>query len=271
MDDSVELKPLQQEFNLALLNGEEISFAADDLYIPPNALKIFLESFEGPLDLLLYFIRKQNLDILDINVLEITNQYVRYIDLMEKIQFDLVGEYLVMAAYLTEIKSRMMLPKEFDDENEEEDPRSELIRRLQEYERYKEASNKIEELPRVNRDFYIASSALPEFESKENLPSVDLSQIAQVFAELIERQKLNVSHVIEFEKLSTREKMSYILDLLVNEKYLDFFKICLIEEGKIGIIVNFLAMLELVKDSLITLIQSEDFGQIHLSAKEEIH
>ena len=132
-------------------------------------------------------------------------------------------------------------------------------------------THKIEKLPRVNRDFYIASSALPEFESKENFASVDLSQIAQVFAELIERQKLNVNHVIEFEKLSTREKMSYILDLLVNDKYLDFFKICIVEEGKIGIIVNFLALLELVKDSLITLIQSEDFGQIHLSAKEEIH
>ena len=121
MDNSTELKPLQQELNLAVLNGEEISFPADDLYIPPNALKIFLESFEGPLDLLLYFIRKQNLDILDINVLEITNQYVRYIDLMEKIQFDLAGEYLVMAAYLTEIKSRMMLPKENDSEDEEND------------------------------------------------------------------------------------------------------------------------------------------------------
>ena len=264
-------QPKQAEFNLAIVNGEEVSLPSDDLYIPPNALKIFLESFEGPLDLLLYFIKKQNLNILEIDVSRITDQYVQYIELMEKIQFDLVGEYLVMAAYLTEIKSRMMLPKEFDDENEEDDPRAELIRRLQEYERYKEASNKIEKLPRVNRDFYIASSALPEFESKENLASADLSQIAQVFAELIERQKLNVNHVIEFEKLSTREKMSYILDLLVNDKYLDFFKICIVEEGKIGIIVNFLALLELVKDSLITLIQSEDFGQIHLSAKEEIH
>ena len=264
-------QPKQAEFNLAIVNGEEVSLPSDDLYIPPNALKIFLESFEGPLDLLLYFIKKQNLNILEIDVSRITDQYVQYIELMEKIQFDLVGEYLVMAAYLTEIKSRMMLPKEFDDENEEDDPRAELIRRLQEYERYKEASNKIEKLPRVNRDFYIASSALPEFESKENFATVDVSKIPQVFAELIERQKLNVNHVIEFEKLSTREKMSYILDLLVNDKYLDFFKICIVEEGKIGIIVNFLALLELVKDSLITLIQSEDFGQIHLSAKEEIH
>ena len=158
MDNSVELKPSQQEFNLAVLNGEEVSFPTDDLYIPPNALKIFLESFEGPLDLLLYFIRKQNLDILEINVLEITNQYVAYIDLMEKIQFDLAGEYLVMAAYLTEIKSRMMLPKESDSEDEEDDPRSELIRRLQEYERYKTVSKKIDSIPRVGRDFFVASS-----------------------------------------------------------------------------------------------------------------
>ena len=264
-------QPKQAEFNLAILNGEEVSLPSDDLYIPPNALKIFLESFEGPLDLLLYFIRKQNLNILEIDVSRITDQYVQYIELMEKIQFDLVGEYLVMAAYLTEIKSRMMLPKEFDDENEEEDPRSELIRRLQEYERYKEASNKIEELPRINRDFYIASSALPEFELKENLPSVDLSQIAQVFAELIERQKLNVSHIIEFEKLSTREKMSKILDLLIKEKNIEFHKLCEIKEGKIGIIVNFLALLELAKDSLIKIIQSKDFGIINLSSKDEVH
>ena len=131
-------QPKQAEFNLAILNGEEVSLPSDDLYIPPNALKIFLESFEGPLDLLLYFIKKQNLNILEIDVSRITDQYVQYIELMEKIQFDLVGEYLVMAAYLTEIKSRMMLPKEFDDENEEDDPRAELIRRLQEYERYKD-------------------------------------------------------------------------------------------------------------------------------------
>ena len=180
MDNSVELKPSQQEFNLAVLNGEEVSFPTDDLYIPPNALKIFLESFEGPLDLLLYFIRKQNLDILEINVLEITNQYVAYIDLMEKIQFDLAGEYLVMAAYLTEIKSRMMLPKESDSEDEEDDPRSELIRRLQEYERYKTVSKKIDAIPRVGRDFFVASSGLPEFESSQKLPEVDLNKLSQI-------------------------------------------------------------------------------------------
>ena len=271
MDNSTELKPLQQELNLAVLNGEEISFPADDLYIPPNALKIFLESFEGPLDLLLYFIRKQNLDILDINVLEITNQYVRYIDLMEKIQFDLAGEYLVMAAYLTEIKSRMMLPKENDSEDEENDPRSELIRRLQEYERYKTVSKSLDEMPRAGRDFYLASSALPEFESSKNLPNVDLDQLSNVYAELVQRQKLSASHVIEFEKLSTREKMSYILDLLIKEKNIEFHKLCDLKEGKIGIIVNFLALLELAKDSLIRIIQSKDFGIINLSSKDEVH
>ena len=271
MDNLSGIQPKQAEFNLAILNGEEVSLPTDDLYIPPNALKIFLESFEGPLDLLLYFIKKQNIDILQIDVSKITDQYVQYIEMMEKLQFDLVGEYLVMAAYLTEIKSRMMLPKEFDDEGEEGDPRAELIRRLQEYERYKEASNNLESMPRVNRDFFIASSALPEFESKESLPTIEISQLSKIFTELVERQKLNISHIIEFEKLSTREKMSHILELLVKDKFLDFSKICNSEDGRIGIIVNFLAMLELVKDSLITIIQSEDFGQIHLSAKEEIH
>lgn len=271
MKKEQEKNPRQSEFNLATINGEQILLPHDDLYIPPNALKIFLESFEGPLDLLLYFIRKQNLDILDINVAEITNQYVEYIELMEKLQFDLAGEYLLMAAYLTEIKSRMMLPVETAEDELEDDPRAELIKRLQEYERFKTASMKIESMPRINRDFFSASTALPEFESKEALPSLELEKLSNIFYELLEKQKLRGSHIIEFEKLSTREKMSYILDLLVNDKYLDFFKICIVEEGKIGIIVNFLALLELVKDSLITLIQSEDFGQIHLSAKEEIH
>ena len=271
MDNSAELKPSQQEFNLAVLNGEEVSFPTDDLYIPPNALKIFLESFEGPLDLLLYFIRKQNLDILEINVLEITNQYVAYIDLMEKIQFDLAGEYLVMAAYLTEIKSRMMLPKESDSEDEEYDPRSELIRRLQEYERYKTVSKKIDSIPRVGRDFFVASSGLPEFESSQKLPEVDLNKLSQIFSELLQRQKLSASHIIEFEKLSTREKMSKILDLLIKEKNIEFHKLCEIKEGKIGIIVNFLALLELAKDSLIKIIQSKDFGIINLSSKDEVH
>ena len=158
--------PRQSEFNLATVNGEQVFLPHDDLYIPPNALKIFLESFEGPLDLLLYFIRKQNLDILDINVAEITSQYVEYIELMEKLQFDLAGEYLLMAAYLTEIKSRMMLPIESEEDDLEEDPRAELIKRLQEYERFKTASLNIESLPRINRDFFLASTALPEFESK---------------------------------------------------------------------------------------------------------
>ena len=256
---------------LAYVKGEPYLTAPKDLYLPPDALEVVLESFEGPLDLLLYLIKSQNFDILELPVAKITDQYIQYIELMQELKLELAAEYMLMAATLAEIKSKFLLPQRNEGSDEEDDPRAELIRRLQEYERYKEASNKIEKLPRVNRDFYIASSALPEFESKENLASVDLSQIAQVFAELIERQKLNVNHVIEFEKLSTREKMSYILDLLVNDKYLDFFKICIVEEGKIGIIVNFLALLELVKDSLITLIQSEDFGQIHLSAKEEIH
>ena len=271
MDKTSVIQPIQAEFNLAILNGEEISLPTDDLYIPPNALKIFLESFEGPLDLLLYFIKKQNLNILEIDVSKITDQYVQYIELMEKIQFDLVGEYLVMAAYLTEIKSRMMLPKEFDEENEEDDPRSELIRRLQEYERYKEASNNLEELPRINRDFFPASTALPEFESKVPLPSLELEKLSNIFYELLEKQKLRGNHIIEFEKLSTREKMSAVLELLINKKFLEFYDLYKKADGKLGLIVTFLAVLELVKDSMIQLVQSDSFGPIHVKVKEKVH
>ena len=230
-----------------------------------------LDLLGGPLDLLLYFIRKQNLDILDINVAEITNQYVEYIELMEKLQFDLAGEYLLMAAYLTEIKSRMMLPVETTEDELEDDPRAELIKRLQEYERFKTASMKIESMPRINRDFFPASTALPEFESKEALPSLELEKLSNIFYELLEKQKLRGSHIIEFEKLSTREKMSNVLELLVSENFLEFYNLYKKADGKLGLIVTFLAVLELVKDSMIQLVQSDSFGPIHVKAKEKVH
>tara|TARA_Y100000816_G_C26108436_1_gene590229 strand:- start:9532 stop:10347 length:816 start_codon:yes stop_codon:yes gene_type:complete len=266
-----ENKPRQSEFSLATVNGEKVFLPNDDLYIPPNALRIFLESFEGPLDLLLYFIRKQNLNILDIDVSEITTQYVQYIELMEKLQFDLAGEYLLMAAYLTEIKSRMMLPAETEEEEEEGDPRAELVRRLQEYERYKTVSMKIESVPRLNRDFFLANTALPEFETNEKLPGVELEKLSNVFFELLERQKLKVSHIIEFEKLSTREKMSSILELLVKDNFLQFYDLYKKNDGRLGLIVSFLALLELVKDSMIQLVQADSFGPIHLKGKENFH
>ncbi len=271
MKKEQERSPRQSEFNLATINGEQVLLPHDDLYIPPNALKIFLESFEGPLDLLLYFIRKQNLDILDINVAEITNQYVEYIELMEKLQFDLAGEYLLMAAYLTEIKSRMMLPADTEEEELEEDPRSELIKRLQEYERFKTASMNIEDLPRINRDFFPASTALPEFESKVPLPSLELEKLSNIFYELLEKQKLRGNHIIEFEKLSTREKMSAVLELLINKSFLEFYDLYKKADGKLGLIVTFLAVLELVKDSMIQLVQSDSFGPIHVKVKEKVH
>ena len=179
--------PRQSEFNLATVNGEQVFLPHDDLYIPPNALKIFLESFEGPLDLLLYFIRKQNLDILDINVAEITSQYVEYIELMEKLQFDLAEVPPYGGVPHTEIKSRMMLPIESEEDDLEEDPRAELIKRLQEYERFKTASLNIESIPRINRDFFPASSALPEFES-ESLPTLELDKLSNIFYELLENK-----------------------------------------------------------------------------------
>ena len=271
MKKQQEQDPRQSEFSLATLNGEQVFLPHDDLYIPPNALKIFLESFEGPLDLLLYFIRKQNLNILDINVAEITSQYVQYIELMERLQFDLAGEYLLMAAYLTEIKSRMMLPPEIEEEEAEDDPRAELIKRLQEYERYKTASIKIESIPRINRDFYPATTALPEFESKEGHPSLELDKLSNIFYELLEKQKLRGSHIIEFEKLSTREKMSKVLELLVAENFLEFYDLYKKADGRLGLIVTFLAVLELVKDSMIKLVQSDSFGPIHVKVEEKVH
>ena len=206
-------KAEQQELPLKL-QGENISDLPEDLYIPPNSLRIFLDSFEGPLDLLLYFIKKQNLDIANIDVSLITDQYISYINLMEELQFDLAGEYLVMSAYLAEIKSRILLPSLSEDDEMEDDPRSELIRRLQEYERYKKASESLNDIPMVNRDFYLASAAKPEFEASKEKPKITGEDLVLIFNELKERISLNKSHVIDFEELSTRERMTEILELL---------------------------------------------------------
>ena len=175
-DNMAELvdQPSQEELPFAYVAGRAITELPKDLYIPPDALEIFLEAFEGPLDLLLYLIKRQNIDILEINVSDITEQYMAYVDLMEASQFELAAEYLVMAATLAEIKSRILLPRQQEDEEEEEDPRTQLIRRLQEYERFKKAAEDIEELPRIERDLYQASGALPEIERVVPDPDVDL-------------------------------------------------------------------------------------------------
>ena len=267
---SVRKIPRQEEIVLATVQGKEVTTLPEDLYVPPNSLKIFLDTFAGPLDLLLYLIRKQNLDILEIDVAKITEQYISYIDLMEAFQIELAGDYLVMAAYLAELKSRMLLPRPKDSE-EEEDPRAELMRRLQEYQRFKEAAAKIDLLPRLNRDFFLAGAKLPEFETVTPIVDLPMEELTFALAEVMRRVDQSKAHLINFEQLSTRERMSEILERMRNETFIEFCTLFNVEEGRMGVVVTFLAVLELLKDSLIEIVQSEEFGPIHIKGIEEVH
>jgi segregation and condensation protein A len=262
--------PHQEEIVLATVQGKEVTSLPEDLYVPPNSLKIFLDTFAGPLDLLLYLIRKQNLDILDIDVAKITEQYISYIDLMESFEIELAGDYLVMAAYLAELKSRMLLPRPKENE-EEEDPRAELMRRLQEYQRFKEAAAKIDLLPRLNRDFYLAGAKLPEFEALTPIAELPMEELTFALAEVMRRVDQSKAHLINFEQLSTRERMTEILERMRNETFIEFYSLFSSEEGRMGVVVTFLAVLELLKDSLIEIVQSEEFAPIHIRGIEEVH
>jgi len=261
--------PRQEEMFLATVKGRETSLP-DDLYVPPNALEILLDSFAGPLDFLLYLIKKQNLDILDINVAKITEQYTSYIELMDAMQVELAGDYLVMAAYLAELKSRMLLPRP-EEQAEEEDPRAELIKRLQEYQRYKEAAERIDQIPRLDRDIFAANAKLPEFTTETPLIDVPLEELTIALSEVMRRAEQSKAHLINFEELSTRERMSHILERMKSESFIEFTSLFNVKEGKIGVVVTFLAILELLKDSLIEIVQSEEFGPIHIKGIEEVH
>lgn len=265
---SVENQPAQAEMPFAMVEGQPYTQIPQDLYIPPDALEVFLEAFEGPLDLLLYLIKRQNLDVLNINVSQITQQYMEYIGLMKTLQWELAAEYLVMAAMLAEIKSRSLLPRHHDDELEEGDPRTELIRRLQEYERYKQAAEHIDELPRLNRDLYIASAEPPDFEYSKPLADISLRDMLVALSEVLARADMFQQHEVEREKLSTREKMAYILNRLQGcQQFVPFISLFEPEEGRQGVIVTFLAMMELIKESLVDIVQNEFLGAIHLKAR----
>jgi segregation and condensation protein A len=256
---------VQQEMPFALVMGQPLTEMPKDLYIPPDALEVFLEAFEGPLDLLLYLIRRQNIDILEINVAEITAQYMAYVDLMEAVQFELAAEYLVMAAMLAEIKSRMLLPRSKDGEDEDEDdPRMDLIRRLQEYERFKKAAEDIDELPRVGRDFYLARAELPKLQKVVRHPEVDMQEMLVALAEVLRRADMFESHQISREKLSTRERMSNVLERLENGQFQPFVSLFDCAEGRLGVVVTFLAIMELIKESLLEIVQTDNFGAIHV-------
>lgn len=257
----------QQEMPFAFVQGQAVTQLPDDLYIPPDALEVFLEAFEGPLDLLLYLIKRQNVDILDVNVTQITDQYIAYVELMEASRFELAAEYLVMAAMLAEIKSRILLPRPVEDEEEEEDPRAQLIRRLQEYERYREVAEELDEYPRLERDLHLANAQAPEIDKAPPQPDVDLKEILLAFAEVLRRSEHYEHHHIEKETLSTRERMSEILLRISDRQFTPLSSLLMRDEGRTGVVVTFMALMELVRESLVELAQSEPFAPIHIKAR----
>ena len=263
---TAEIRSEQREMVFALVEGEALTEVPKDLYIPPDALEIFLETFEGPLDLLLYLIKRENLDILEINVADITDQYMAYVELMESSQFELAAEYLVMAAMLAEIKSKILLPRD-EEEVEEVDPRMELIRRLQEYERYKQAAENIDTLPRLDRDLHFAKAALPVIEKVQPDPVVDLNEVLLALSNVLRRADRFGHHHIQLETLSTREKMSDILSNLSSNDFMPLTSLLNKQEGRLGVVVTFLAIMELMKDALIEIVQTDSFGPIHLKSR----
>ena len=268
MSDAIEqgASPRQEEMPFAIVQGTAITELPRDLYIPPHALEIFLEAFEGPLDLLLYLIKRQNLDILNIPIAEITRQYMVYVELMKVVQLELAGEYLVMAAMLAEIKSRMLLPRQVAEEDEEGDPRAELIRRLQEYERYKQAAEAIDTLPRTGRETFPVCIATPDRHSERPQPQVDLHELLLAMADVLHRADMFAHHHVQREPLSIRERMSQILERLQPDTFIDFTSLFTVEEGRRGVVVSLMAILELIKQAMIELIQAEPFGTIHVKA-----
>lgn len=257
-------QPAQGEMPFAVVEGQPVTELPRDLYIPPYALEVFLEAFEGPLDLLLYLIRRQNLDILDIPIAEITRQYVNYIEVMKELQLELAGEYLLMAAMLAEIKSRMLLPRPESAEDEEADPRAELIRRLQEYERFKRAAEELEGLPRLERDIHQTAADVVEKPVVTKLPDVTLKEMLLAFHEVIRRAEMFAHHHIQREPLSVRQRMSEVLTRLNQGGFQEFHRLFDPREGRMGVTVTFLAVLELLKESLIEIVQAEPFAPIHV-------
>jgi segregation and condensation protein A len=263
--------PEQGEMPFAVVDGEPVTQLPKDLYIPPDALQVFLEAFEGPLDLLLYLIRRQNLDILDIPIAEITRQYMSYIDVMQGLQLELAGEYLVMAATLAEIKSRMLLPRPAAEGQEEADPRAELVRRLQEYERFKRAAMDIEELHRIDRDTFPASAELVERRVVRLQPNVTLQEMLVALRDVMKRAEMFAHHHISRERLSVRQRMTDVLGSLRTQAFVEFVGLFRAEEGRMGVTVTFIAILELLREGLVEIVQSEPYAPIHVRAGAPRH
>lgn len=259
-----QIEPVLGEYN-----GVAITQLPHDLYVPPDALEVYLETFHGPLDLLLYLIRKNNVDILNIPIAEITRQYLTYVEAMKALHLELAAEYLVMAATLAEIKSRLLLPRH-EESSEEADPRAELIRRLQEYERIKAAAEDLEAMPRLGRDTFSVTLALPQVAPKKSAPMVmAMPDLLEAFLAVLKRSDMMATHKVAKETLSVRERMSHVLELINREKFIPFQACFNVEEGRMGVVVSFLALLELLRLKFIDMVQSEPFAPIYLKANEE--
>ena len=262
-----ELPPQQAEMPFAIVDGEPVTEVPRDLYIPPQALEVFLEAFEGPLDLLLYLIRRQNLDILDIPIADITRQYMQYIQLMQELDLELAGEYLLMAAMLAEIKSRMLLPR-VGEGGEEEDPRAELVRRLQEYERFKRAAEDIDALPRLDRDVHPAVAELTYRQVVRILPEVSLQEMLVAFKDVVQRATMFAHLHVQRETLSVRQRMSDVLAILEGVGLVEFVRLFRPEEGRLGVTVTFVAILELLREQLVEVVQAEPYQPLHVRRVE---
>ncbi|WP_372013197.1 segregation and condensation protein A [Pseudoxanthomonas sp. 10H] len=258
--------PQQQEMPLAVVHGQPLLQIPQDLYIPPDALEVILDAFEGPLDLLLYLIRRQNLDILDIPVAEITRQYVDYINVMQDLRFELAAEYLVMAAILAEVKSRMLLPRPVSEDGDEADPRAELVRRLQEYERFKQAAEDIDALPRQDRDTTPVQAFVPDRAVVRLPPPVDLREMLLALHDVLKRAELFSGHHIRREALSVRQRMGDVLQRLEDGRFHRFEALFTAEEGKLGVLVTFLALLELAKEQLLDIVQDAPLAPIYVKS-----
>jgi segregation and condensation protein A len=261
----------QTELPFAIVQGEPLSTPPTDLYIPPDALEVILDAFEGPLDLLLYLIKRQNLDILDIPIAPVTRQYIEYIDMMESMRLELAAEYLVMAAVLAEVKSRLLLPRPVEGD-EEEDPRADLVRRLQEYEQFKQAAEDLDQLPRLYRDNWPVEAALPPMENEKPLPDIEMRELLIALKDVIQRSEIYTNHRIEREPLSVRERMTGVLDRLrsAGQGFVEFKTLFTPEEGRLGVVVCFLAILELLKGHMIDLAQAESFAPIYVTAASAV-
>ncbi len=258
----------RDESHVIKVHGTQITELPDDLYIPPDALRVFLEAFQGPLDLLLYLIKKQNINILDLPIASITRQYMDYVEVMRELQLELAAEYLVMAAMLAEIKSRLLLPRQEETiEEEGADPRADLVRRLQEYERFKNAAESLDELPRAERDFYVADADKPKFERKLAYPEVLLPDLISALRDVLKRAELYSEHQIERESLSIRERMTIVLSKVKPDSFIEIGQIFTAEEGRMGVVVTFIAILELCRQSLIEISQAQAFAPVYVKAR----